>query len=88
MYLSDALQTTRSPSPLAFVTHCMNTYPCTYSHREGGEGGTLKRNDKKISSYKDIQKGAVAMSYITNGFLIYDKIFAHFLMLYEAHPHI
>ncbi len=30
------LHTTRSPPPA--VTHCLNTYPCTYSHREGGEG--------------------------------------------------
>jgi hypothetical protein len=30
--------------------------------------------------YKEIQKGAVAKSYLTNGLLIYDKIFAHFLI--------
>jgi hypothetical protein len=28
------------PDPfLPPVKHCMNTYPCTYSHREGGFGG-------------------------------------------------
>jgi hypothetical protein len=31
-----AFHTTRSPPPP--VTHCMNTYPCTYSHRERGRG--------------------------------------------------
>ncbi len=31
-----ALHTTRSPAPPPPVTHCINTYPCTYSHREGG----------------------------------------------------
>ncbi len=34
VYLSEA---PRSPPPSP-VTHCMNTYPCTYSHREGGGG--------------------------------------------------
>ncbi len=33
------LSTQPSPSPPPPVTHCMNTYPCTYSHREGGRGG-------------------------------------------------
>ncbi len=28
--------------------------------------------------YKEIQKGAVAKSYMTEGLLIYDYIFAHF----------
>jgi hypothetical protein len=31
-YLSEA----HDPPPP--VTHCMNTFPCTYSHREGGGG--------------------------------------------------
>jgi hypothetical protein len=30
--------------------------------------------------YKEIQNGAVAKSYITNGLLIYGEIFAHFLI--------
>jgi hypothetical protein len=30
--------------------------------------------------YKDIQNGAVAKSYITNGLLIYGEIFAHFFI--------
>ncbi len=38
--------------------------------------------DKKVNQifliYKEIQIGAVAKSYITNGLLIYGEIFAHF----------
>jgi hypothetical protein len=30
--------------------------------------------------YKEIQSGAVAKSYMTNGLLIYGEIFAHFLV--------
>jgi hypothetical protein len=30
--------------------------------------------------YKEIQNGAVAKSYMTNGLLIYGEIFAHFLI--------
>jgi hypothetical protein len=30
--------------------------------------------------YKEIQGGAVAKSYMTNGLLIYEEIFAHFLI--------
>jgi hypothetical protein len=40
--------------------------------------------DKKENSifliYKEIQNGAVAKSYMTNGLLIYVEIFAHFLI--------
>jgi hypothetical protein len=31
-------------------------------------------------TYKEIQGGAVAKSYMTNGLLIYGEIFAHFLI--------
>ncbi len=43
---------------------------------------TLLKKKRKFSShmYKEIQKGAVAKSYMTEGLLIYDKIFAHSLM--------
>jgi hypothetical protein len=34
-----ALHTTRSLP----VTHCINTYPCTYSHREEEEGEPVRR---------------------------------------------
>jgi hypothetical protein len=37
---------------------------------------------------KEILNGAVAKSYMTNGLLIYGEIFAHFLIHYEALPHI
>ncbi len=37
----------------------------------------------KFSSYtyKEIQNGPVAKSYMTNGLLIYGEIFAHFLII-------
>jgi hypothetical protein len=51
-------------------------------------GGKFKKSntytDKKENLifliYKEIQNGAVAKSYITNGLLIYGEIFAHFLI--------
>ncbi len=52
----------------------------------GGGGGfrdkfhTDKKENKIFLINKEIQKGAVAKSYMTNGILIYDKIFAHFLI--------
>jgi hypothetical protein len=30
-------------SPLPSVIHCINTFPCIYSHREGGRGQPVKR---------------------------------------------
>jgi hypothetical protein len=39
---------------------------------------TDKKENKIFLIYKDIQKGAVAKSYMTNGPLIYDQIYAHF----------
>jgi hypothetical protein len=55
--------------------------------RVSQEGNILymyTRTDKKENQifliYKEIQNGAVAKSYMTNGLLIYGKIFAHFLI--------
>jgi hypothetical protein len=43
--------------------------------------GTLIKNLNKIFLIcKEIQKGAIAESYMTNGLLIYELIFAHFLI--------
>ncbi len=39
-----ALHTTRSPPPP--VAHCINTYPCTYSHREVWEGRGVRTTEK------------------------------------------
>jgi hypothetical protein len=39
-HLSEARDHLPSPPP---VTHCMNTYPCTYSHRGGGLGEPVRR---------------------------------------------
>ncbi len=38
--------------------------------------------------YKEMQNGAVAKSYMTNGPLIYGEIFAHFLIYKETLLHI
>jgi hypothetical protein len=47
--------------------HCKNRY-------------TDKKENQIFLIYKEIQSGAVAKSYMTNGFLIYGEIFAHFLI--------
>ena len=39
-----------------------------------------KKENQIFLIYKEIQIGAVAKSYLTNGLLIYGKIFAHFLI--------
>jgi hypothetical protein len=40
----------------------------------------IKKKIKVFLIYKEIQNGAVAKSYMTNGLLIYGEIFAHFLI--------
>ncbi len=49
---------------------------------------TYIKEDQIYLIYKEIQNGAVAKSYMTNGLLIYGEIFAHFLIFWEARPHI
>jgi hypothetical protein len=41
---------------------------------------TDKKGKKIFLKDKKIQNGAVAKSYMTNGLLIYEEIFAHFLI--------
>jgi hypothetical protein len=41
---------------------------------------TNKTENQIFIIYKEIQNGAVANSYMTNGLLIYGEIFAHFLI--------
>ncbi len=41
---------------------------------------TDKKENQIFLIYKEIQNGAVAKSYITNGFIIYGEIFANFLI--------
>ncbi len=38
------------------------------------------KENKIYLIYKEIQKGEVAKSYMTNGLLIHDRILAHFLI--------
>ncbi len=40
----------------------------------------IKKENQIFLIYKEIQNGAVAESYMTNGLLIYGEIFAHFLL--------
>jgi hypothetical protein len=46
----------------------------------------IKEVNKIFLIYKEIQNGAVAKSYMTNGLLKYGEIFAHFLILYIRKP--
>jgi len=48
----------------------------------------IKKKNQIFLIYKEIQNGAVAKSYMTNGLLIFGEIFAHFLIYQEALPHI
>ncbi len=41
---------------------------------------TDKKENKIFLIYKEIQSGAVAKSYVTNGLLIYGEIIVHFLI--------
>jgi hypothetical protein len=41
---------------------------------------TDKKESKIFLIYKEIQNGALGKSYMTNGFLIYGEILAHFLI--------
>jgi hypothetical protein len=41
---------------------------------------TDKKENQIFLIYREIQSGAVAKSYMTNGLLIYGEIFAHFLI--------
>ena len=41
---------------------------------------TDKKGNQNFPKYKEIQDGAVAKSYMTNGLLMYGEIFAHFLI--------
>jgi hypothetical protein len=40
----------------------------------------IKKENQIFLIYLEIQNGAVARSYMTNGLLIYGEIFAHFLI--------
>ncbi len=53
-----------------------------------GYSYTYKKENQIFLTYKEIQSGAVAKSYMTNGLLIYGELFAHFLIYWEALPHI
>jgi hypothetical protein len=63
--------------------------PLVISLRILGACVTLIKKKIKFSSYiLEIQNGAVAKSYMTNGLPIYGEIFLHFLIYKEALLHI
>jgi hypothetical protein len=47
---------------------------------------TDKKENHIFLIYKEIQNGAVAKSYMTNGLLINGEIFVHFLIQYIRKP--
>ncbi len=47
---------------------------------------TDKKENKIFLIYEEIQNGADAKSYMTNGLLIYGEMFVHFLIYKEALP--
>jgi hypothetical protein len=47
---------------------------------------TDKKENLIFLIYREIQSGAVAKSYMTNGILICGEIFAHFLIYQEVLP--
>ncbi len=47
---------------------------------------TDEKENQIFPIYKEIQEGAVAKSYMTNGLLIYGEIFAHFLIYVLGSP--
>ncbi len=49
---------------------------------------TDKKEKKIFLKYKEIQNGAVAKSYTTKGFLIYEEMRKYFVMYEEAVSHI
>jgi hypothetical protein len=64
--------------------------PGELSHRSYTKSFDVLCTDKKENEifliYKEIQNGAVAKSYMTNGLLIYREIFEHFPIYKEALP--
>jgi hypothetical protein len=52
------------------------------------EPSLIKKKEKKILIYKEIQSGEVAKSYMRKGFLIYEEMRKYFLIYEEAISHI
>ncbi len=62
---------------------------CTPPHNKRGNFPiTDKKGNQIFLIYRDIQNGAVAKLYMTNGLPIYREIFTHFLIYLEALPQI
>ncbi len=67
--------------PLSEVTRVLSisSWGALFKKNIGGVY-TDKKEKKILLIIKEIQNGAVAKSYMTNGLLIYGEIFAHFLI--------
>jgi hypothetical protein len=75
--------------PQTIKTHRLNMFFALFPFLEVRMGRcTDKKENLIFLIYKEIQNGAVAKSYMTNGLLIYGEIFAHFLIYFEALSHI
>ncbi len=62
-------------------SHHLDLRSTHINHTWGGGGyNTDKKENQIFLIYKEIQSGAVAKSYMTDGFLIYREIFTHFLI--------
>ncbi len=68
---------TLAPDPFQMTRIFFKSVECDYSD---------KKENQIFLKYKEIQSGAVAKSYMTNGLLIYGEIFAHFLIQYIKKP--
>jgi hypothetical protein len=54
-----------------------------YTYSEYGNMHTDKKDNNIFLIYKEMQKGAVAKSYMTNGFLIHMTKYLHIFLIYE-----
>jgi hypothetical protein len=80
---------------ISSLHYCSLPVVCTSKKNNGKELSSkvkyyklIKKKRKFFIIYKECQKGSVAKSSKTNALLIYGYIFAHFLIYYEALPHI
>jgi hypothetical protein len=65
---------------------CQTSADCARDHVCQLIRYTDKKEKKIFLIYKEIQYGAVAKSYMTNGLLIYGEIFEHFLIYVLGNP--
>jgi hypothetical protein len=82
-YLAAGVYLSKAPNPLPPVTHRMNTYNCSYSHREGGEGIGRLRQINSWSIFKKCRHlgfGVFIATWSMVAKYIYRALHAFFLM--------